>query len=58
MPVLLIAEGGVSRLDFDGRERESSGVALRLRSRAYDRAPDRYEVEIAGGISELTIDEE
>ena len=48
----------MSHLVFDGRERESSGVALRLRSRAYDRAPDRYEIEIGGGISELTIDEE
>ena len=57
VPVLLIAEG-VSHLDFDGRERESSGVALRVRSRGYDRAPDRYEIEIDGGISELTIDEE
>jgi DNA-binding MarR family transcriptional regulator len=57
VPVLLITDG-VSHLDFDGRERESSGVALRLRSRTYDRAPDRYEIEIGGGISELTIDEE
>ena len=57
VPVLLITDG-VSRLEFDGRERESSGAALRLRSRTYDRAPDRYEVEISGGISELTIDEE
>jgi DNA-binding MarR family transcriptional regulator len=57
VPVLLVTDG-VSRLVFDDRERESSGVALRLRSRAYDRAPDRYEVEIGGGISELTIDEE
>jgi DNA-binding MarR family transcriptional regulator len=57
VPVLLITDG-VSRLVFDDRERESSGVALRLRSRAYDRAPDRYEIEIGGGISELVIDEE
>jgi hypothetical protein len=57
VPLLLVTDG-VSRLEFDGRERESSGVALRLRSRTYDRAPDRYEVEIAGGISELLIDEE
>ena len=58
VPVLLIAEGGVSNLSFDGHQRESSGTPLRVRSRGYDRAPDRYEVEIDGGISELTIDEE
>ena len=57
VPVLLVTDG-VSRLQFDDRERESSGAALRVRSRAYDRAPDRYEVEIGGGISDLVIDEE
>ena len=58
VPLLLLAEGGVSRLSFDGQERESSGTPLRVRSRGYDRAPDRYEIEIGGGISELTIDTE
>jgi DNA-binding MarR family transcriptional regulator len=58
VPVLLAAEGGVSRLSFDGQRRESSGTVLRVRSRGYDRAPDRYEVEIDGGISELVISEE
>ena len=58
VPLLLIAEGGVSRLSFDGHERESSGTPLRVRSRGYDRAPDRYEVEIDGGISDLEITEE
>ena len=58
VPILLAAGGGVSRLSFDGQRRESSGAALRVRSRGYDRAPDRYEVEIGGGISDLTIDEE
>jgi DNA-binding MarR family transcriptional regulator len=57
VPVLLVTDG-VSNLEFDDQERESSGTALRLRSRAYDRAPDRYEVEIDGGISDLVIDEE
>jgi DNA-binding MarR family transcriptional regulator len=57
VPVLLTADG-VSRLKFDDQRRESSGSRLRVRPRAYDRAPDRYEIEIAGGISELTIDEE
>ena len=58
VPILLAAGGGVSRLAFDGQGRESSGAALRVRSRGYDRAPDRYEVEIGGGISDLAIVEE
>ena len=57
VPALLITDG-VSHLQFDDRERQSSGAELRVRSRAYDRAPDRYEVEIGGGISDLVIDEE
>jgi DNA-binding MarR family transcriptional regulator len=58
VPVLIVAGGGVSRLSFDGQRRESSGAGLRVKSRAYDRAPDRYELEIGGGISRMTIDEE
>ncbi len=58
VPVLLVAGGGVSRLTFDGQRRDSSGEALRVRSRGYDRAPDRYELEIGGGISDLAIEEE
>jgi hypothetical protein len=58
IPVLLAANGGVSRLAFDDVRRESSGTALRVRSRGYDRAPDRYEIEIDGGISDLAIRED
>ena len=58
VPLLLVTGGGVSRLTFDGQRRESSGTGLRVKSRAYDRAPDRYEVEIGGGISELAITED
>ena len=56
VPVLFIAAGGVSQLQFDGETRSSSGSAARVRSRAYDRSPDRYEIEIGGGISDLVID--
>lgn len=56
VPVLLSAGGGVSQLVFDGESRSSSGSAARVRSRAYDRSPDRYEIEIGGGISDLVID--
>ena len=57
VPVLVAAGGGVSRLTFDRQRRESSGAGMRVKSRGYDRAPDRYEVEIGGGISDLTIGE-
>jgi DNA-binding MarR family transcriptional regulator len=58
VPLMLTAGGGVSRLRFDGERRDSSGAGLSVRSRGYDRAPDRYEVEIGGGISDLKIAEE
>lgn len=57
VPVALVAPGGVSRLRFDGRTRHSSGTEIRVRSDGYDHAPDRYEIELAGGISDLRIGE-
>jgi DNA-binding MarR family transcriptional regulator len=56
VPVMLVAGGGVSQLRFDGESRSASGSSLRVRSRSYDKSPDRYEIEIEGGISDLTID--
>lgn len=58
VPVALTARGGVSRLRFDDERRESSGADLRVRSAAYAKAPDRYELDLAGGISRLSIHEE
>jgi DNA-binding MarR family transcriptional regulator len=58
VPVMLAADGGVSRLVFDDVLRESSGTPLRVRSHGYDQAPDRYEIEIDGGISDLVIGED
>lgn len=56
VPILLEAAGGVSHLEFDGATRSSSGAAYRATSRSYERSPDRYEIEIGGGISSLVID--
>jgi DNA-binding MarR family transcriptional regulator len=56
VPVSLEAAGGVSQLEFDGQSRSSSGTPFRAKSRSYDRSPDRYEVEIGGGISSLVIE--
>ncbi len=58
VPVLVSADEGASRLSLDDERRESSGTELRVRSRTYDRGPDRYEIEIGGGISELNVSEE
>jgi len=57
VPVALTARGGVSRLRFDDQKHESSGADLRISSPAYAKAPDRYELDLAGGISRLTIEE-
>jgi DNA-binding MarR family transcriptional regulator len=58
VPVALLASGGVSRLEFDDERHDSSGTELRVRSRSYARAPDRYELDLAGGISDLAIRQE
>lgn len=58
VPVALTARGGVSRLRFDDERHESSGADLGIRSASYSKAPDRYELDLAGGVSRLTIQEE
>jgi DNA-binding MarR family transcriptional regulator len=58
VPMALAGRGGVSRLRFDDQRRDASATDVRVRSASYNRAPDRYELDLAGGISELTIDEE
>lgn len=57
VPVALHAPDGVSRLRFDDQARTSSATELRVESAGYHRAPDRYELELAGGISDLLITE-
>jgi len=49
--------GGGSRLAFDGERYGSIGGETRLETPNADSVQDRYEVEIAGGASELTISE-
>lgn len=55
VPVAIEARGGVSRLRFDGRRHDASGTTLTLQSAGYARTPDRYEIDIEGGISDLVI---
>lgn len=47
--------GGVSRLRFDGRLVKTSGGNFRVQTKDYAGAPERYEIEMSGGASELTI---
>jgi hypothetical protein len=47
--------GGASKVVFDEHRVGSSGAGLRLASPAASEAGDRYEIEIGGGSSELTI---
>lgn len=48
-------KGGASKLTFDGQSFDAVGGTVRLRSTGYDGAADRYEIEVSGGASEVTI---
>ncbi len=52
----LRARGVVSHLTFDEAVRENVGKELRLQSRGFGRAADRYELELRGGAARLRID--
>ncbi len=56
VPISLLVRGGAAHLAFDGRRRSASGTDLRVASDAWASTPDRYEVEIAGGAAQVTID--
>jgi hypothetical protein len=49
--------GGVSKLTFDDQRLGAIGGETSLGSAGSERAPQRYELEIGGGASELTITE-
>jgi DNA-binding MarR family transcriptional regulator len=53
----LQVRGGVSRLRFDGRVVKTSGGNFRVQTKGFAVAPDRYEFELSGGASDLTIGE-
>jgi len=52
--VLRVA-GGASRLAFDGQRYGAVGGETRLESPGAGDAADRYEIEVGGGASELTV---
>jgi hypothetical protein len=51
----LSVKGGFSKLTFDEQSFDAVGGTVRLQSPGYDGAPDRYEIEISGGASEIAI---
>ena len=51
----LIVNGGVSKLTFDQQSFDALGGKVRLQSPGYDGATGRYEIEVSGGASELTV---
>jgi DNA-binding MarR family transcriptional regulator len=51
----LSVKGGASKLIFDEQTFDAVGGGVQLQSPGYDGAPDRYEIEVSGGASELTI---
>ena len=51
----LSMKGGASKLTFDEQSFDAVGGKIRLQSSGYDEASDRYEIEISGGASEVTI---
>lgn len=51
----LIVKGGASRLAFDGQGFDAADGKVQLQSPGYDRAIDRYGIELSGGASEISI---
>lgn len=52
----VLVHGGASQIAFDEQSFGAIGGAVRLASPGAAHAADRYEIEIAGGASNLTID--
>ncbi len=55
VPVAVRVAGGVSRLRVDGRSRERSAGLKRYIGPGYAESPDRYELEVLGGASEVIV---
>ena len=51
----LSVNGGASKLTFDEQSFDALGGKVRLQSPGYDEATGRYEIEVSGGASELTV---
>jgi DNA-binding MarR family transcriptional regulator len=54
-PVALQVDGGVAHLRVDARKAEQVGGRRRFESDRFAASPDRYEIEILGGASEVKV---
>lgn len=54
-PVALTVDGGIAHVRLDGRRQENVGGRRRVTSDGFAASPDRYEIEVLGGASEVRI---
>lgn len=57
VPIAVRLAGGVSHLVIDGRRSEQVGGRRRWAAEGFEQAPDRYELEVLGGASDVRIGE-
>ena len=55
VPVAVRLAGGVSRVRVDGARRKNVSGKQRYVGTGYNDSPDRYELEVLGGASEVTV---
>jgi DNA-binding MarR family transcriptional regulator len=55
-PSAITVDGGVAQLRLDGRREANVGGRRRFQSDRFAAAPNRYEFEVLGGASDITID--
>jgi DNA-binding MarR family transcriptional regulator len=56
VPVAVRVDGGIAHLRVDGGKREQVAGLKRYVGPGYVESPDRYELEVLGGASKLTVD--
>jgi DNA-binding MarR family transcriptional regulator len=54
-PVAVTVDGGVAHLRVDSRKHDQVGGRKRVESDAFGSSPDRYEIEVLGGASEVRV---
>jgi hypothetical protein len=57
VPLQLQVQGGANRLEFDEQRFGAVGGDVRLASSGWEGASDRYVVDVSGGASRLTVQE-
>jgi hypothetical protein len=53
--VAVTVDGGVAHLRVDARKQDQVGGRKRFASDGFERTPDRYEIEVLGGASEVNV---